>query len=224
MATKVQDQSLDTTCSDPVEERNPNSSIVAEHQDLDRDEQEAVGECSGAGTEHSEMPTQPPAQCSATSLQAKQEEEPKTETSLVPPPADVTAPVPVPPMGEGKGAKRMMEDDGDLFKEMPDVCQEARESGRGMLLPDLFGEVHQAHSSLNAGQAGGCAKVEQAIPCLSNVGSENQRKRKELASLKFMEQAGRTHYQPERIKSLVIYQAGEEPDGQQESETTANLG
>ncbi|XP_042296750.1 SCAN domain-containing protein 1-like [Sceloporus undulatus] len=177
MAAKVQDQSLDSTCSDPVEERDPNSSIEAEHQDLDRDEPEAAGESSGARGEHSEMPTQPQAQCSATGLQAKQEEESKTEASLVPPPAEVTAPVPVPSMGEGKGAKRMMEDDGDLFKEMPDVCQEARESGRGMLLPDLFGEAHQAHSSLNAGQAGGCAKVEQAIPCLSNVGSENQRKR-----------------------------------------------
>ncbi|XP_060639810.2 uncharacterized protein [Anolis sagrei] len=173
MATKVQEQGLDASCSDPVEEQDAGCSIVAEHQDLARDEPEAVGECSGAEAGHSEMPSQPPAQCPATSLQVKQEEEPNTDPSLVPPPAKVAVPVPVPPVGEGKGAKRMMEDDGDIFKEMPDVCQDARESRRGMLLPDLFGEAHQAHSS----QGGGCAKVEHAVPCLPNLGSENQRKR-----------------------------------------------
>ncbi|XP_053254291.1 SCAN domain-containing protein 1-like [Podarcis raffonei] len=180
MATKVNEQSLDASCSDPAKERDPGSTNMAEHQDLDRGEAKAAGECSGGGAEHSEMTQQPTDQCQAPRLQVKQEEKPKTEKSLVPPAAEASVSVPVLPLGEGKGAKRMMEDDdsdADIFKEMPDVCQEAREPGRAMLLPDLFGEAQQAHSSLAAGRAGGCAKVEQAIPCLPNVGSENQRKR-----------------------------------------------
>uniref|UniRef100_A0A6J0V5N7 SCAN box domain-containing protein n=1 Tax=Pogona vitticeps TaxID=103695 RepID=A0A6J0V5N7_9SAUR len=172
MATKVQEQSLEASCSDPVEEREPGSDIGAEHPDLDRSEPGPSSKCSGA--KRSEMPTQPVTQCSAANLQVKQEEKPETEQpAVVARSAEVTAPVPAPTLGEGKGAKRMMEDDADGFKEMPDVCQEARESGRAMVLPDLFGEAHQAYTS----QGGGCAKVEQAVPCLSNMGSENQRKR-----------------------------------------------
>ncbi|XP_061453281.1 SCAN domain-containing protein 1-like isoform X2 [Rhineura floridana] len=179
MATKVNKQNLDASCSDPTEETDPGNTIVAEHQDLDRGEPETGGECSGGRAKHSEMLQQPVDQRQAPRLQVKPEEKPKTETSLVPPPAEVPVSVPAPPLGEGKGAKRMMEDDGDTdtFKEMPDVCQEAREPGRAMLLPDLFGEAQQAHSSLDASRAGGCAKVEQAIPCLPKMGSENQRKR-----------------------------------------------
>lgn len=179
MDAKVQEPSLDTSCNEPAEERDPASSIQAEGQDLDRDEPEAAGDCAeGGGAEHSEMPPQPADQCQAVaSLQVKQEEESKTEASLASSSAEVMAPAPMPSVAEGKGSKRMMEDDNEGFKEMPDVCQDARESGRAMLLPDLFGDAQQAHSSLEAGRAGGCGKVEQAIPCLSNMGTENQRKR-----------------------------------------------
>ncbi|XP_062996171.1 SCAN domain-containing protein 1-like [Elgaria multicarinata webbii] len=179
MATERHAQSLEASCTDPVEEGDPGSSIVAQLQGLDGGEPEAAGEHSRAGAERSEVPSRSTDRCEAASLPGKQEEEPKAENALVPPPVEVAVPVPVPPLGEGKGAKRMMEDDGeaDAFKEMPDVCQDAREPGRAMLLPDLFGEAQHAHGSLDASRAGGCAKVEQAIPCFSNMGTENQRKR-----------------------------------------------
>lgn len=177
MGTKVEEDNLDAFHADPGEEGDPGSSVVDEHQDLDGGEPEAAGECSGGVAERSEMPPPPPTdQCQVANLQAKGEEA-ETEPSLVPSPAEASAPVPAPTLGEGKGAKRMMEDDGDAFKEMPDVCQQARESRRAMLLPDLFGEVQEAHGSMDAGRAGGCSKVEHSIPCLSNMGSENQRKR-----------------------------------------------
>ncbi|XP_054855867.1 SCAN domain-containing protein 1-like [Eublepharis macularius] len=181
MGTKVQEPNLDTSHTDPGKERDPVSSTGTEHQDLDREEPKAADDCAegGGGAEHSEMP--PPAdQCqAAASLQVKREEEPKTEASLASTSTEGVVPPPVPSLGEGKGSKRMMEDDTDteVFREMPDVCQDARESGRAMMLPDLFGEAQHAHSSLEAGRAGGCGKVEQAVPCLSNMGSENQRKR-----------------------------------------------
>lgn len=172
MATKAQEQSLEASCSDPAEERSAGSDPAAKHPDLDQGEPGTSGECSGA--ELSEMPAQPVSQRPPASLQVKQEEEPETEPPAVVPPSVATpAPTPAPAVVEGRGAKRMMEDDADGFKEMPDVCQEARASGRAMALPDLFGDAHQAHTS----QGGGCAKVEQAVPCLSNMGSENQRKR-----------------------------------------------
>ncbi|XP_053124262.1 SCAN domain-containing protein 1-like [Hemicordylus capensis] len=177
MGTKLQEQNLETSQADPGEEKDPTSSLSVEHEDLDGGEPEGASERSGGVADRSEMPQQAAEQRPAASLQVKPEELPKAEASLAPPPAEVAAPVPVPPLGEGKGSKRMMEDDGDAFKEMPDVCQEAREPGRAMLLPDLFGEAQEAHSSLAAGRVGGCAKVEQAIPCHSNMGSENQRKR-----------------------------------------------
>ncbi|KAJ7304131.1 hypothetical protein JRQ81_011658 [Phrynocephalus forsythii] len=172
MAAKAQEQSREASCSDPADERDAGSGLVAKHPDLDRNEPGSSSECSGA--QHSERPSaQPGSQCPAASLQVKPEEEPEAEQdAVVPPPAEAVAPVPAPAVGEGKGAKRMMEEDDDAdaegFKEMPDVCQDARESGRAMVLPDLFGEAHQAHTS----QGGGCAKVEQAVPCLSNMGSE----------------------------------------------------
>lgn len=177
MGTKVQEDNLDTFPSNPGEESDPASSVRPERQDLDGREPEAAGECSGGVAERSEAPQPPADLCPVANVQVNPEEEPETEPSLAPSPPEVAAPVPVPPLGEGKGAKRMMEDDGDAFKEMPDVCQQARESGRAMLLPDLFGEVQQAHGSLDGGRAGGCAKVEHALPCLPNMGSENQRKR-----------------------------------------------
>lgn len=179
MASEVQEPLLDSSCSGPEEDRDSDSSIVNKHQDLDRDQSEpkTVAKCLGADAEHLEMPPQPADPCQATKITVKREEEPKTEAALVPPPVEVAVPVPVPPLNEGKGAKRMMEDDADAFKEMPDVCQEAREPGRAMLLPDLFGEAQEAHSSLDVSRAGGCTKVEQAFPCLSNMVSENQRKR-----------------------------------------------
>lgn len=124
------------------------------------------------------MPPQPPNQRPAAgSMQVKQEEESETEASSAPSSAKAAVPAPTPSIAEGKGSKRMMEDDAEAFKEMPDVCQDAREPGRAMLLPDLFGDAPQAHGSLEAGKAGGCGKVQQAVPCLSNMGSENQRKR-----------------------------------------------
>lgn len=177
MGTKVQEQSLDAPHTDPAEERDPADSVVTEYQALDRSEPDVASKCAGGVDESSEMPQQSTDQHQTASLQIKQEEEAKTEVSVPPLPTEVAAPVPVLPLGEGKGAKRMMEDDADSFKEMPDVCLDARESGRAMLLPDLFGEVQRAHGSLDASRAGGCVKVEHAIPCLSNMGAENQRKR-----------------------------------------------
>ncbi|XP_007432259.1 SCAN domain-containing protein 1-like [Python bivittatus] len=179
MASEVQESLLDSSCSGPEEDRDSDSGTVNKHQDLDRDQSEpkTVAKCLGADAEHLEMPPQPADPCQATKITVKCEEEQKTEAALVPPPVEVAVPIPVPPLNEGKGAKRMMEDDADAFKEMPDVCQEAREPGRAMLLPDLFGEAQEAHSSLDVSQAGGCTKVEQAFPCLSNMVSENQRKR-----------------------------------------------
>lgn len=179
MASEAQEPLLDSSCSVPAEDRDSENGIVSKHQDSDRDqcEPKTVAKCLGADTEHLEMPPQPADSCQATEMTVKHEEEPKTEAALVPPSVEVAVSVPVPPLSEGKGSKRMMEDDADTFKEMPDVCQEAREPGRAMLLPDLFGEAQEAHSSLDVSRAGGCTKVEQAIPCLSNMVSENQRKR-----------------------------------------------
>ncbi|XP_048357182.1 neurotrophin receptor-interacting factor 1-like [Sphaerodactylus townsendi] len=177
MSTKNQEPSLDPSHADPREERDPPSR--AEHQSLDRDEPEAAGDdAEGGGAKLSEMSQQSANQCpTRMSLPVKCEEEPKTEAGVASCSSKVAAPSPMPSLGEGKGSKRMMEDDAEAFKEMPDVCQDARGPGRAMLLPDLFGDAQQAHSSLEAGRAGGCGKVEQAVPCLSNMGSENQRKR-----------------------------------------------
>lgn len=179
MASEIQEPLLDSSCSGPAEDRDSENDIVSKHQDSDNDQSECntVSKCLGEDAEPLEMPAQPADPCQATKMKGKREEEPKTEAALVPPPVEIAVPVPVPPLNEGKGAKRMMEDDADVFKDMPDVCQEAREPGRAMLLPDLFGEAQEAHSSLDVSRAGGCTKVEQAIPCLSNTVSENQRKR-----------------------------------------------
>ncbi|XP_060114246.1 SCAN domain-containing protein 1-like [Heteronotia binoei] len=179
MDTKVQEPSLETSHADPAEERNLASGSRAGHQDLERDEPNAAGDCAeSGGAERSEMPPQPADQRPApASLQVKREEDSKTEAPSTSSSAEVVTPAPMPSVAEGKGSKRMMEDDTDVFKEMPDVCQDAREPGRAMLLPDLFGDAQHAHGSLEAGRPGGCGKVEQAIPCLSNMGVENQRKR-----------------------------------------------
>ncbi|CAI5781283.1 Hypothetical predicted protein [Podarcis lilfordi] len=71
MATKVNEQSLDASCSDPAKERDPGSTNMAEHQDLDRGEAKAAGECSGGGAEHSEMTQQPTDQRQAPRLQTE---------------------------------------------------------------------------------------------------------------------------------------------------------
>ncbi|KAG8143325.1 hypothetical protein E2320_000556, partial [Naja naja] len=151
MANKIQEPFLDSSCSDPAEDRDSESGIVTKHQDSDSDQSEPkmIAKCLGEDAEPLEMPAEPAVPCQVTKMKVKHEEEPKTETALVPPPVAVAAAVPVPPSNEGKGAKRMMEDDAEAFKEMPDVCQEAREPRRAMLLPDLFGEAQEAHSSLD---------------------------------------------------------------------------
>lgn len=179
MASEIQESFLDSSCSGPAEDRESDGGTVTKHQDSDSDQSEpkVVAKCLGGDAEPLEMPAQPADPCQVTKMKVKHEEEPKTEAALVPPPVEVAVAVPVPPSNKGKGAKRMMEDDAEAFKEMPDVCQEAREPRRAMLLPDLFGEAQEAHSSLDVSRAGGCTKVEQAIPCLPNMASENQRKR-----------------------------------------------
>ncbi|XP_032083415.1 uncharacterized protein LOC116515464 [Thamnophis elegans] len=179
MASEIQEPFLDSSCSGSAEDRESEGDIITKHQDSDSDQSgpKTVAKCLSEDAEPLEMPAEPADPCQVTKMKVKQEEGPKTEAALVPPPVEVAVAVPVPPLNEGKGAKRMMEDDAEAFKEMPDVCQEAREPRRAMLLPDLFGEAQEAHSSLDVSRAGGCTKVEQAIPCLSNMVSENKRKR-----------------------------------------------
>ncbi|XP_070620029.1 uncharacterized protein [Erythrolamprus reginae] len=177
MASEIQEPFLGGSCSSPAEGRESEDGIMTKHQDSDSNqrEPEMVAKCLGEDAEGLERPAQPADPCQVTKV--KREEEPKIEAAVVPPPVEAAIAVPVPPLNEGKGAKRMMEDDAEAFQEMPDVCQEVGEPRRGMLLPDLFGEAQEAHSSLDVNQAGGCANVERAIPCLPNTVLENKRKR-----------------------------------------------
>uniref|UniRef100_A0A8D0H3P2 SCAN box domain-containing protein n=1 Tax=Sphenodon punctatus TaxID=8508 RepID=A0A8D0H3P2_SPHPU len=174
MGTKVQEeQSLDVSCPDPREEQGPSGNLD-EHQTLDTGETKADSECAAAAGEAKDLGK---LQTVNQSQAASVEEEPKTQVSVLPSAAEVAR---EPLLGEGKGAKRMMEEDEPNlapFEQVSDSSQESRESGGAVFLPHLVREAQQAHGSLDASGSGVRTSMEVSGPCHSHMGTETYRKR-----------------------------------------------